>query len=184
MQRPSSCTLVESTVEVDGCGDECEVSEGLREVAEVLAALADLLAEQTQVIGVPEHLQSAHTNKRRRDISMGVGGCVMEAECAVTAVTCSNMRRPFSRYSFLNMPSLAAASHAQKVQMEKVPSSPTSPSLVVSTLYLNTRLLLTRPSSATDARMASSVLTKRGSVGDMKKTSGMMSTDASSVSLP
>src|SRR5215217_7620257 len=47
---------VERTVEGDGGVDQRQVGEGLGEVAQLLAGLADLLGVQAQVVGVGEHL--------------------------------------------------------------------------------------------------------------------------------
>src|SRR6201987_4876319 len=47
---------VELAVQVDGGADQRQVTEGLREVAELAAGGVDLLGEQAQVVGVGEHL--------------------------------------------------------------------------------------------------------------------------------
>src|SRR6195256_4223687 len=46
----------ELLVEVDGGADHCEVGEGLGEVAEELAALADFLRVEPEMVRVGEHL--------------------------------------------------------------------------------------------------------------------------------
>src|SRR5215468_11958636 len=46
----------EAAVEIEGGADEGQVREGLREVAEVLRLKPELLAVQSQVTGVAEHL--------------------------------------------------------------------------------------------------------------------------------
>src|SRR5215211_2079841 len=48
--------VVELVVEGDGGVDQRQVGEGLGEVAQLLAGLADLLGVQAQVVGVGEHL--------------------------------------------------------------------------------------------------------------------------------
>src|SRR5215213_107557 len=48
--------LPERPVEVEGGADEGQVGEGLREVAQGLAAGTDLLGVEPEVVGVAEHL--------------------------------------------------------------------------------------------------------------------------------
>src|SRR3712207_111529 len=48
--------LPERPVEVEGGADEGQVGEGLREVAQRLAAGTDLLGVEPEVVGVAEHL--------------------------------------------------------------------------------------------------------------------------------
>src|SRR3712207_1249902 len=48
--------LPERPVEVEGGADERQVREGLREVAQSLAAGTDLLGVEPEVVGVAEHL--------------------------------------------------------------------------------------------------------------------------------
>src|SRR5262245_61930403 len=51
-----SGAVVELVVEVDRGGDQGQVAERLREVAQLLPGAADLLGVQAQVVGVGEHL--------------------------------------------------------------------------------------------------------------------------------
>ena len=49
-------TLAERPIEVEGGAYECQVREGLGEVAQRLAAGSDLLGVEPEVVGVAEHL--------------------------------------------------------------------------------------------------------------------------------
>jgi hypothetical protein len=49
-------TLPERPIEVEGGAYECQVREGLGEVAQRLAAGSDLLGVEPEVVGVAEHL--------------------------------------------------------------------------------------------------------------------------------
>src|SRR5712671_4009714 len=81
-------------------------------------------------------------------------------------------------------PARVSASTNQNVQMLKVPSSPDNPSAASSILYRYTRLLAVRPSFANGCSVASSVVSMRGSAGDMKKVSAIIRLAASNDSLP
>ena len=66
----------EPAVEVVGGADEREVREGLREVAEVLAAWTELLGVQAEVVRVAEHLleDESRSIARRVDTQRGSVG--------------------------------------------------------------------------------------------------------------
>src|SRR4051812_22987583 len=51
-----SGAVVELVIEVDGGVDQGEMREGLGEVAQLFAGCADLLCEQSEVVGVRQHL--------------------------------------------------------------------------------------------------------------------------------
>lgn len=140
---------VERLVEVERGRDQCEVRERLREVAQVFTALADLLAVEAEMIGITGYEEDTDSTTscanesgehvRHCQARLPFSACWAAARTPLVSPAtdpsiCSNMSLAFSRYFFLNMPSRAAASTAQKVQMEKVPSSPTRPSCVCSTL--------------------------------------------------
>ena len=52
----AACALAERGVEADGRGDQREMRERLREVAELFTGVTDLLPVQPEVVGVREHL--------------------------------------------------------------------------------------------------------------------------------
>src|SRR3712207_706979 len=52
----SAGPVIELEVQVEGCVDECQVAERLREVAQLLAGEPDLLGVETEVVGVRAHL--------------------------------------------------------------------------------------------------------------------------------
>src|SRR5215208_3284842 len=54
--RGALTPAAERLIEVVGCADEGEVCEGLREVAQCLAAVADLLGVEPEVVCVTEHM--------------------------------------------------------------------------------------------------------------------------------
>src|SRR4028119_643394 len=56
MNSPSLAVFSERPVEVEGGADEGEVSKGLREVAQSLAGVPDLLGVEAEVVGVAEQL--------------------------------------------------------------------------------------------------------------------------------
>src|SRR4028119_72833 len=56
VDSPSLAVFSERPVEVEGGADEGQVGEGLREVAQGLAGVPDLLGVQPEVVGVAEHL--------------------------------------------------------------------------------------------------------------------------------